>query len=995
MTMQSNIPLWNLTVNSTNSPTVKMIAQNAILQNNLTINTNGTFNANNLDVFIGGDFTNNATATNYQNSDSTVFDSNRQNQNIIGNISGFKNLVINNTYNTGSGQGSVTLQSGNITVSNYLELQSGIFKDNGNTINVQGNAYNSSEHQSTGSGKIIFNKASGLQLMNGSGAGTYGNVEINNSANVFMLADHRINGNLTLTNGLLDIDNYLLSFSSASSVIGTPSTTKMVRTNGSALLGGIKKEFSLGTFDFLFPLGIKASPDKLTAVRLVNGNATSAAGSLIVRAVTGKHPLTTDPATTELQHYWRLTGVNGLSPVSVKQYYQYDQTDVRGDESQYVGAWLNPVTSRWESGTVKVGSMDYTTNQITVDGGTTNANGGLTTLSGDYTAGYPQEFLAIDTFRSVASGNWSDINTWDRIEIPKYGSVVIIKSGHTISANLNRYNTYATEVEAGGILDLNTTSLHELGYILGKGTIKSTFSNLPLGDYSKFVASGGGTIEYAGATGFALAGIDVYNNLKISNTGLSGITMANVNLTLNGGLTIDASTRFINKFGKNIKIAGDWTNNGTFENEERGSIITFNGALSDQILGGTSNTEFRKLAIDKLVGKVSVNQTTTVHEYLTLKQGIFDVNLSKRILLHATGSDVADPGNATSYVKGLLCKLGNADFVFPIGDTRWARLKIANMANGDDNTIFCSDYYVANHNNNNARTGVSYPSTPTATKLATPLKVVSTQEYWILTRDTDAGNDARVKVSLFYEQAPSYVKYQGHYYDSAGTGEKWHAEPATFISAGEGAASGVLVSNDLWSHNGPTSDADDEVPLPVTLVNFGAKVREQVVDLFWQVVNEEKMLRYVVERSQDGYHFKAIGELPANSHARYELTDKEPFSGVSYYRLRAEGLALNDITYSRVVSVKLGEVATKNYFSLYPNPSNGELHLELNGYENGGVVKIIDLMGNQQNSRQLSMQGGKQVENLTQLLKGLSSGVYLIRLEINGQIHHQKIVLTK
>ncbi len=65
--INSTAPLYNLTINSTNSPTGEIRATTTVL-NDVTINTGGGLDAsiNNNNLFVGHDFINNGTFTQVQ-----------------------------------------------------------------------------------------------------------------------------------------------------------------------------------------------------------------------------------------------------------------------------------------------------------------------------------------------------------------------------------------------------------------------------------------------------------------------------------------------------------------------------------------------------------------------------------------------------------------------------------------------------------------------------------------------------------------------------------------------------------------------------------------------------------------------------------------------------------------------------------------------------------------------------------------------------------------
>ncbi len=75
--------------------------------------------------------------------------------------------------------------------------------------------------------------------------------------------------------------------------------------------------------------------------------------------------------------------------------------------------------------------------------------------------------------------------------------------------------------------------------------------------------------------------------------------------------------------------------------------------------------------------------------------------------------------------------------------------------------------------------------------------------------------------------------------------------------------------------------------LPVDILNFTGKWQNSVVELQWDVANEEAITYYRIYRSADnGNTFTFVGEVPATGKNRYKLTDFNPQQGKNLYQLR-------------------------------------------------------------------------------------------------------------
>lgn len=138
----------------------------------------------------------------------------------------------------------------------------------------------------------------------------------------------------------------------------------------------------------------------------------------------------------------------------------------------------------------------------------------------------------------------------------------------------------------------------------------------------------------------------------------------------------------------------------------------------------------------------------------------------------------------------------------------------------------------------------------------------------------------------------------------------------------------------------------DGGPLPVTLLNFKAVLRNEVVLLQWQATHEQNLSGYTVLRSTDGVTFSAVGYAAAKSNGslsvEYEVPDNQPFNGINYYKLK---MVDNDgkFSFSNIVSVNVN----KDIFSwkIFPNPVQNILFVSTNNKNEKATFQITDATG--------------------------------------------------
>ena len=180
--------------------------------------------------------------------------------------------------------------------------------------------------------------------------------------------------------------------------------------------------------------------------------------------------------------------------------------------------------------------------------------------------------------------------------------------------------------------------------------------------------------------------------------------------------------------------------------------------------------------------------------------------------------------------------------------------------------------------------------------------------------------------------------------------------------------------------------------MPVSLVSFTATKSQtvQMVEVAWTTSLETNNRGFIVERSKDLKNFDLVGEvneIAANSSAmkNYRLTDRAPFAGTSYYRLKQIDLNGRTTIYP-AVSVVLRDDA----YGVFPNPvaRDGQFTLRLDEPE----TAIVRFYGT--DARLLPLQKKVQAGNL--LLKTtskLSTGVYIITVEERGQMRQHRIII--
>lgn len=115
--------------------------------------------------------------------------------------------------------------------------------------------------------------------------------------------------------------------------------------------------------------------------------------------------------------------------------------------------------------------------------------------------------------------------------------------------------------------------------------------------------------------------------------------------------------------------------------------------------------------------------------------------------------------------------------------------------------------------------------------------------------------------------------------------------------------------------------------LPLTLVNFTARVIRNIVNLEWSTKDEHNTSKFEIERSTDGLLFESIGMIAANgegNHQYHFTTKTSPLTTRTFFRLK---MIDKDLKYSYSKTVTLAPVASYNTLTVLQNSGSSEIQV--------------------------------------------------------------------
>jgi len=411
-----------------------------------------------------------------------------------------------------------------------------------------------------------------------------------------------------------------------------------------------------------------------------------------------------------------------------------------------------------------------------------------------------------------------------------------------------------------------------------------------------------------------------------------------------------------------LNVYGNWTNNGTFTPGI--GTLAFVGTSGNQTITKVGGETISYLVINKSSGNVILANTITVSGGLTLTNGSIELGANNLVM----GGASLSGASSSSYVKtastGVLKRnLGNTGSVFfPVGNSAYNPAELTNTLGSD---IFSLRVVEAVYVNG---TSGALQSTSVVNRT------------WMIEEAQVGGNSVTMK--LYWngngEEAPSFVAssaFVAHYVSASSMWDNM---------GGTTTAPGYVESTQATSSFSPftISSSPTFAPLPVELMSLDAQCAGENVIVSWKTASEHNSLNFIVERSEDGLSWSEIQTVAAagnsNTILEYAIEDAGAARGVNYYRLVQVDQDGAQKIYGPVMS-NCG--SDDNVFMSFPNPSDAEFTIVMNGIKVSGetTLNVRDANGKLVRSVALEIQPGVNSFLVPDLQ--IAPGMYYLQLE--------------
>lgn len=509
------------------------------------------------------------------------------------------------------------------------------------------------------------------------------------------------------------------------------------------------------------------------------------------------------------------------------------------------------------------------------------------------------------------------------------GDIFILRSVSTLDLNGNWTIGSGVTLQVDGIITVtnNSRDITISGTVIFSNTNSTQVNLTGGGNGNNFTVSSNGTIRTANQ-----------NGLRGPNASLPTVVSGSINLNSNATYEFTGST---NQLTTGLpSIVKD--------------LVVNNGA------------------------KASLSASTTITGQLKMQNGILDLAPGVILIIPSPSDIVGSSFSASKHIHPLVSgsslsyvRVNNisGNVTIPVGDgTNYLPVTI--------NSPGLTDVQA------NVFSGLTSNGLPNGSAFSSTAKANSVDAVYTLQRMSGTGSfDLTLGWSPALEGSQFGILTNSEIGIAINNGSSWNIP----IGSGNQVTNTATITG--LATMGVFAVGKAGVPLYVKFGSINASLKNNTVFLKWETLTEVDLQKFVIERSEDGVQFSAIGEqaaLAANyTGFHYEFNDLAPLSGISYYRLRS---IENDgkISYSAILRISNNSLSAAS-LKLYPNPVvNKELSIQGAEMKQGTYqVMVTDLNGKQLFSQQLIVNASNFTQHIP-LPASISKGNYTLLIRGNG-----------
>lgn len=445
--------------------------------------------------------------------------------------------------------------------------------------------------------------------------------------------------------------------------------------------------------------------------------------------------------------------------------------------------------------------------------------------------------------------------------------------------------------------------------------------------------------------------------------------------------------------GGKITFRGDFTNNGFFT--DNGAICTFTGS-GNQIIAGTQAVSFSHLKISNAYG-ITLQVPVEIKDTLDLSSGPLYLNSNRLTLSNASSSAVTRTDgyiiSENTYNAGKVTwNIGEnlQEYVFPFGAVNGEYIPFTfNHTDGDVGKVTVSTYHTESDN-------TPLPSVPQMVyhindEEGNDNSANTVNRFWQIDHD-GSGGTATITFTCTIEEVDSISNLHAQRWND--TIKDWEIPVGLQIATLNSVTISGINKFSPWTLSGDRSKSNE--PLPISLINFNAIRENSTVVITWITSSETNNDFFTIEKTTDFNHFETVGIIKgagnSNQSKHYGMTDFNPYSGISYYRLKQTDFDGNS-TYSNFKYV-LFEDNELSALEIFPNPSNNsDITIDFTAQESGIMQLLVrDIYGAEAYKTSFNIDKGKNLLKLDKT-NGLKEGLYTFSFISAGKQVTRKMVI--
>ncbi|BDS14622.1 T9SS type A sorting domain-containing protein [Aureispira anguillae] len=426
-----------------------------------------------------------------------------------------------------------------------------------------------------------------------------------------------------------------------------------------------------------------------------------------------------------------------------------------------------------------------------------------------------------------------------------------------------------------------------------------------------------------------------------------------------------------------IYLKDNWTQTGSSTTYLGTGWLRFEGN-NNQTINSTAPLALANLSVNNnnrllLTNNLSISTTVDLNNNGNIELGNYQLALANSATI--TGYD-ANHYIITNGTGTLSQEVGVSTVHYPIGNTSYNLASINNTGLTDIFSIRVADQLLKNGTNGLAFTEGVVNNT------------------WFIEENTTGGS--LVNMTLQWnssQELPNFIR--------SNAGIAHYTNGAWDQSSGFGTASLVSGTQYQLSASGissfsPFGIATQQIDLPVELIAFNAKRSNAIlVQLDWATATEINNEGFYIERMlapENEFETIAYVEGQGNTvqQTLYQLTDENPYTGMSYYRLRQVDFD-GTISYSEIRAV--AGKALEADLSVFPNPTSKEVTILLRNVDRqAAVVSMLDASGKKVLEYTTILSAQKNIKLLN--LDRFPSGIYLLHIALDDDRYfNQKLII--